>query len=559
MGLVLALLTGCGQGGTDTTADPAESPAASEEAENAGDVTDQAEEMPTGPVESSIFVEAVKDLPEDFITGFDVSSYLTERNSGVHFYDYDGKELSEEGFFTFLRSCGVNYIRLRLWVDPYDEAGHAYGGGNCDLTNVTTMGKWATDAGMKVLIDFHYSDFWADPSKQYCPKAWEGMDIDAKAQALSEYTVESLNALLDAGVDVGMVQIGNETTGGMAGETSWPKMLQLFDAGSKAVREVSAAKGKDIGIAVHFANPEKEGKYKNFAYKLSAAHIDYDVFASSYYPYWHGSLENLTAVLKEVADTYDKKVMVAETSYMYTWEDGDGSGNTESRETVGSVWDYAVSEQGQADVISKVTRAVLDTGAGIGVFYWEPAWIPVQVWNGEESVYLENQKIWETYGSGWASSYSGVYDADAAQYYGGSAVDNQALFDFEGHPLESLRTYLYLRIGAVAPVSVSRAEVEPLLGAAGEIPEVPKTVTVEYNNGTSEEAEITWKEEDLQAAAEGGAGTFTVNGTYEAAGETHAISCQVTLNTKNYVVISCYITLIDNDLFHAANITALPT
>ncbi|MCR5031662.1 MAG: glycosyl hydrolase 53 family protein [Lachnospiraceae bacterium] len=539
--LTLSLLTGCGSAAQSSTAADTEaqsSSAADPEAQSTV-VQDGSETReftwPAEPAESTIYVEKIADMPEDFITGVDVSSYLSEINSGVTFYDYEGNALSPQDFFVFLHRCGINYIRLRLWVDPYDEAKNAYGGGNCDLQNVTEMGKLASDAGMQVLIDFHYSDFWADPSKQYAPKAWAGMDIDTKAQALSDYTTESLKALLDDGVNVGMVQLGNETTGGMAGESSWPKMLRLFDAGSKAVRQVAEDKGQDILIAVHFANPERAGKYKNFAYQLASKHIDYDVFASSYYPYWHGSLENLTGVLKEVADTYDKKVMVAETSYMYTWEDGDGSGNTESKETVGSDWDYAVSQQGQADVISKVTRAVLDTGAGIGIFYWEPAWIPVQVWNGEESVYKENQKIWETYGSGWASSFSGDYDADAAMYYGGSAVDNQALFDFEGHPLESLRTFEYLRRGANAPLAVTRAVVEDFLGPAGEIPALPETVSVEFNNGTAEDVPVTWKEEDLLAAAEGGAGTYTINGTYEAAGQMLDISCQAILNTKNYL------------------------
>lgn len=102
----------------------------------------------------------------------DVSSYLSLKNSGVKYYDYDGNELGNVEYFIFLKSCGVNYIRLRVWNDPYDSDGNGYGGGNNDLASAITMGKWASEAGLKVLIDFHYSDFWADPAKQKSPKAW---------------------------------------------------------------------------------------------------------------------------------------------------------------------------------------------------------------------------------------------------------------------------------------------------------------------------------------------------------------------------------------------------
>ncbi|MBS6443472.1 MAG: glycosyl hydrolase 53 family protein [Clostridium sp.] len=109
---------------------------------------------------------------QDFLEGVDVSSYLSLKNSGVKYYDYDGNELGNVEYFTFLKSRGVNYIRLRVWNDPYDSDGNGYGGENNDLASVITMGKWASEAGLKVLIDFHYSDFWADPAKQKAPKAW---------------------------------------------------------------------------------------------------------------------------------------------------------------------------------------------------------------------------------------------------------------------------------------------------------------------------------------------------------------------------------------------------
>ena len=116
------------------------------------------------------------------------------------------------------------------------------GGGNNDLAKAKKIGKWATDAGMKVLIDFHYSDFWADPGKQKAPKAWAGYTIDQKVTAVSDYTTASITELLDAGVDVGMVQVGNETNNGVCGESTWENMCRIFDAGADAVHAAGEQK-----------------------------------------------------------------------------------------------------------------------------------------------------------------------------------------------------------------------------------------------------------------------------------------------------------------------------
>lgn len=242
-----------------------------------------------------------------------------------------------------------------------------------------------------------------------------------------------------AGIDIGMVQVGNETNGGLAGETDWAKMSQLFNAGSQAVRETDS----NILVALHFTNPETSGRYAWIAETLHRHHVDYDVFASSYYPFWHGTLKNLTSVLTSVADTYGKKVMVAETSYTYTAEDGDGHGNTAPKN--GQTLNYPVTVQGQANAVRDVIQAVSDVGeAGIGVFYWEPAWIPV----GPAHRLEKNKALWETYGSGWATSYAAEYDPeDAGKWFGGSAVDNQALFDFKGRPLPSLHVFQYVDTG----------------------------------------------------------------------------------------------------------------
>lgn len=258
---------------------------------------------------------------------------------------------------------------------------------------------------MKVLIDFHYSDFWADPAKQEAPKAWKSYNISQKETAIYNYTKESLQKLINEGIDVGMVQIGNETNNKFVGESEWPSMSKLFNAGSRAVRDVDS----NILVALHFTNPEKKGHYENVSQQLYNYNVDYDVFASSYYPFWHGTLDNLTNELKKVANNYGKKVMVAETSYVYTSEDGDGHGNTSPGDN--QDLNYPISVQGQATSVRNVFQAVCNVGdAGIGAFYWEPAWLPV----GPKESVDKNKTIWEKYGSGWASSFAGEYDAEDA-------------------------------------------------------------------------------------------------------------------------------------------------
>ncbi|MBR1832141.1 MAG: glycosyl hydrolase 53 family protein, partial [Ruminiclostridium sp.] len=304
----------CANGSTGSTADTS-APDASV------GITDTAAAEHKAIPSDTLYVKKIDGLSDDFIMGCDISSVISLENSGVKFYDYDG---NENDLFDTLAKSGINYIRVRIWNDPYDADGNGYGGGNCDIETACKIGKRAADAGMKLLADFHYSDFWADPSKQMCPKAWEGMEIEEKKEALYEYTKDCLTKLKEAGADVGMVQLGNETNGKMSGEKIWMNIYYLMDAGSRATREVLP----DALIAVHFTNPESSDNMLNYASKLKYYKLDYDVFASSYYPYWHGTLENLTSVLKTVSETYGKKVMVAETSYAYTLEDGDGNGNS---------------------------------------------------------------------------------------------------------------------------------------------------------------------------------------------------------------------------------------
>ena len=480
----------------------------------------------TASAEGSLYVKKVENLPEDFIFGMDVSSVLAEEASGVKYYDFDGNEAD---LFTVLAENGINYIRVRVWNDPFDAEGHGFGGGNCDINTAVEIGKRATAAGQKLLVDFHYSDFWADPGKQMVPRAWQNMDIDEKKQAVYDYTLSCMQKLKDAGVDVGMVQTGNETNGALCGEKIWMNIAYLMDAGARAVREVYP----EALIALHFANPENTDSYRTYAKKMEYYEknglIHYDVFATSYYPYWHGTLENLSAILTEISETYGKKVMVMETSYAYTGADTDFSGNTIG-DGGGITKDYPFTVQGQANHLRNLTDTVVNgTPAGIGVVYWEGAWITVGTNSWEE-----NHEKWETYGSGWASSYASVYDpADAGKYYGGSAVDNQALFDASGHPLESLKVFRLMREGQEVPAAPDALEEATVICDLAQPLVLPETVNAVMTDNSRQAVPVTWhltEEEDARMHASGPA-QYTVTG--EAGGM--EARCFVSMVEYNYM------------------------
>ena len=519
-GLIMGSLTGCGNQGQDTGS--SDTLAASTTSASAGVTNITTFPLPDGPEESSVYVEAIPDISDDFYRGMDASAVLALENSGVKYYNFDGEE---QDVFMTLAQAGVNYIRLRVWNDPYDENGNGYGGGNNDVATAIALGQRATKYGMKVCIDFHYSDFWADPKKQFVPKAWEGMDIEEKSDALYNFTLESLTQLLDAGVNVGMVQIGNEINNGMSGETDVANVRKLLTAGSKAVREAAANSGKEILVAVHYTNIDDMKKLDTLLTGLQVKEIDYDIVGLSFYPYWHGTIEDLKNAIIHIRDTYGKKVYVAENAYCYTAEDGDGSANSvEGTDDLAE--GYSASVQGQANEVRDVCAAASEAGAE-GVFYWEGTWIPVGPADAD------NSALWEKYGSGWASSYASGYDPkDAGQYYGGCSWDNQAMFDFTGHPLASLKVFKYLKYGATAPLAVDSIPAVTVACNIGTDPELPDTVSVIYNDRSEAQVPVTWNTDDVTAVDTENGGNFTVSGTLEDGTE---ITAAVTVDRINYV------------------------
>ena len=520
-GLCAGALSGCGTKSAATAETGTEAQPETEQ-----EVTQTTEEPAEAEAEeewSDVFVEPVAGISDDFIRGMDASAVLSVEKSGAKYYGYDGKE---QDVFETLAESGVNYIRLRVWNDPYDENGNGYGGGDNDVATAIELGKRATQYGMKVNIDFHYSDFWADPKRQHAPKVWEGMSADEKADALYDFTKESLTQILDAGVDVGMVQVGNEINNGMSGETDVPAVMELLSAGSRAVREIADSYGKDIRIVLHYTNIEDNEEVDTMAANLKEYGVDYDIFGLSYYPFWDGTNENMRNVAKNIMDSYGKKVVIAETSYCYTEKDGDGFGN--SFDGIEDAVDgYAPTVQSQATMIRDICAAANEVGV-LGVFYWEGTWIPV----GSED--QDNSALWEKYGSGWASSYSAEYDPDdAGLYYGGCSWDNQAMFDFNGHPLPSLNVFRYLKDGHTVPLAVDFIPQTTVSCDVGEALTLPETVEVVYNDRSANtQVPVSWDASQVAAIDTKKAGTYTVDGTLS---DGTAVTADVDVEMVNYV------------------------
>ncbi len=437
----------------------------------------------TGLRYDAVTVKPIEGMTEDMIRGVDIGSYQSLINAGVKFYDFDGNEAP---IYKVLKDAGVNWIRLRVWNDPYDVNNNTYAGGDCSEANVVQMAKDASKYGLKVLLDFHYSDFWADPAKQPLPKAWEDQTGDSLAKSVYNYTSKVLTDLKNAGVDVGMVQVGNEITNGVFGIYSnrdrgesylniWgnkekaAQISRYLNAGSKAVRDVLP----DAKVAIQLETPNVP-KYTNIMNALRDNNVDYDILGTSYYPFWSthdgngwyddvdmgwgaNTPKSLEGIEKLAKQEYGKQVVVLETGWINNVRDSDGTGNSIGPDS--EIQAYSHDPQGQVDAMADMYKALVAQG-GLGGFWWEPAWIPVKV--GWEN-WQFNKDASDKYGTGWASQYAVGYAPDSVMYYngqptwGGSTWDNVALFDDLGHPLQSLKMYNGFLHGYESPKAPEKA------------------------------------------------------------------------------------------------------
>lgn len=292
------------------------------------------------------------------------------------------------------------------------------------------------------------------------------------------------------------------------------------------VREISEKYQKDISIVIHYTRITDKAQVDSLVANLEKSEMDYDMIGLSFYPFWDGSMSNMQRVVELIQKRYGKKVFIAETSYCYTSEDGDGSGNS----LVGIddlAEGYPATVQGQASMVRDVCAAAHEAGA-LGVFYWEGVWLPV----GEATA--DNSPVWEKYGSGWASSYAADYDPeDAGLYYGGCSWDNQAMFDFEGYPLESLKVFKYLETGCAAPLKVdSVPALHVTCNVGGELI-LPEQVDVIYNDRSANKpSAVTWNAAQLAAIDMNAGGVYEVTGSLE---DGTAVTATVEIKMDNLV------------------------
>ncbi|MBQ8278536.1 MAG: glycosyl hydrolase 53 family protein [Roseburia sp.] len=344
-----------------------------------------------------------------FIKGADVSltDELEERNA-VYYLNGEKKDL-----FEILKECGINMVRLRLWNHPYSEEGEPYGGGCNDLETTIKLAKRVVKNEMQLMLDFHYSDFWADPAKQFKPKAWVALQGEELERVVYEYTKETLLRLKTEELMPAVVQVGNEITNGFL----WPdghvenleQMARLLKEGIRAVREICP----DAKIMLHLDFGTNNELYNKWFSDIEPYNLDYDIIGMSYYPYWNGSLDLLVENMNDISSRFDKDVIIAETAIGYT-TDNLGCKVAVYSEELEKKTAFTGTKEGQKQFLETLYGKVkqVKNQRGIGVVYWEPAWLPIP-------------------DCAWALPTGCEYMNDKAEL--GNSWGNQALFDADGN------------------------------------------------------------------------------------------------------------------------------
>lgn len=378
----------------------------------------------------------------EFVKGMDLSTLLELERCGAKYYD-EGKETD---ILVVMKKYDVDTIRIRLWNDPWSESGESYGAGENDLKTSLEIARRVTAAGFGVLLNFHYSDFWADPGKQFKPKAWASYGVEELEKAVYDFTFSVMSKFLENGVNITMVQVGNELSNGLL----WPEgkvpnydnIARFVNAGIRAVRKADERRIlgvingvnekcrelEKIPVMIHLDNGGNNALYREWFDNFIKRGEDFEIIGLSYYPFWHGSLQMLTDNMNDIAERYGKDLIVAEVSMGYTMEDykeyeklsdEERKGYATRPELVEKI-EYPMTEQGQYDFMEDFLNRIshIKGGKGRGFFYWEPAWIPVE-------------------GSGWATPASLKYIEDPGPC--GNEWANQALFDYDGNALPTLQ------------------------------------------------------------------------------------------------------------------------
>lgn len=364
-----------------------------------------------------------------YVKGMDLSTLLELDRLGAKYYD-EGKE---RDILDIMKDYDVDTIRLRIWNDPWGKDHESYGAGENDVPTTLEIAKRVSEKGFGVLMNFHYSDFWADPGKQIKPKAWEGMTVAELTQAVYDFTFDTMELFKKEGVNITMVQVGNELSNGLlwpegkidvdAGIGEYDNIAKFVSAGIRAVRKSNP----DIPVMIHLDNGGNNELYRRWFDNYTARGEDFDLIGLSYYPFWHGTMDQLMNNMNDIAERYHKDLIIAEVSMGYTMEDYKAYEKLSDSERKGYATrpalvekiEFPMTREGQADFM-RTLLARLETVAehrARGFFWWEPAWIPVP-------------------GSGWATPASLEYMNDPGPC--GNEWANQALFDYDGNVLPTL-------------------------------------------------------------------------------------------------------------------------
>lgn len=457
---------------------------------------------------NEIVVNKVENLREDFAMGVDASMVKTVEENGGVYYNEEGKE---QDVFQIMNQNGVNFFRVRIWNNPENLFGDKYGGGNVDTAEAISMAKRAQAANMNVMVDLHYSDFWADPSNQRTPTKWVSKDLAGLALEVEKFTKETVQAFKDEGVEVQAIQIGNEINNGLLhplgrldwenAKASYENIALLLKAGIKGAK----AAAKDIKTMIHLADGGSFDVFNAFFSAMETNKVNYDLIGASYYPYYHGSLENLKHNLDNTASKFKKPVIVAEMSYGYTVADTPNASHIYNTQ-MEDMGKYLTSIQGQATAIHDVVKILSEVPEkrGLGIFYWEPAWLPVP----NASWATAEGQAWVTYGD--ANDLNNVNEFSD----GKATWANQALFSYNGRMLPSLKTFKMLRTdhnktGEVA-TKVRTSSIDVTLNIATK-EKLPATYLVETSLDAIRPYDVVWDESDVSRLVT--PGNYIVKGT----------------------------------------------
>lgn len=358
--------------------------------------------------------------------GIDVSTYFESLRLGAKYFDGD-KEVQPLQMF---RQNGVDLMRIRLWHNPHSPQGEPYLGGTCDLDNFIALAKLAQQQGYGIMLDFHYSDFWCDPGKQFVPKAWQGMDLSQLEKEIFNYTKQVLTVCRSEGINLLYIQTGNEITNGMlwplghlqwqegaAVRSNYPNFARLLVSAGKACREVFP----QAKIVLHLERSYDQAMYNEFFGQMQALGVDYDTIGMSYYPYWHGTMQQLFDNV-ENCKKFGKEIAIVETGYGFTVEDYVKQEHG-GRHLVLNVSEmlpgtfaqqYPLTPEGQVRFTEHLLEGALAHGVS-AVMWWEPLWIP-----GE--------------GVCWASVAGQQYVGEVGKSTR-NEWSNQCLFDYQGKKL----------------------------------------------------------------------------------------------------------------------------